>query len=242
MAEPAFRIKKDPKKCSAVARQFVESLRRAQMIRIFRARQQQGEPLLPEDGIGQAALRILLALGLTGPEALRRAPWCASDLQSIIDDVGRAPPRLDGVSIGNAIELSLEERERAKAWHVDCFDKTPAQRAELHRWKKREQKRKEREMDAARTKRLSANGDLSERVESLFDATDDKWRSLSELAAEIGGGEAWLRYDGKCPLGKEALRKALKRAADQLKDQGRIEDKFERALRVRIRLVRRPPD
>jgi hypothetical protein len=110
-----------------------------------------------------------------------------------------------------------------------CNDNAEQAKLNEHRrMQKRDQKRKERERQAARKQRIAANSDLSLREESLFDATDSRWRPLAELAKEIGNGDSWRATGARRrPLTGSSLRQAIKRAADRLQKQGSIESKIE---------------
>jgi hypothetical protein len=86
--------------------------RGAQIIRVFRLRRQSDAPVIQSGEID--GLRVLLSLGLTGSDALKLAPWCASDRHR--DDVQRAPPQRVPNSMSNTIKLSFRSVASVPAW------------------------------------------------------------------------------------------------------------------------------
>ena len=90
--------------------------RRPQLVRLFEYRGG-----LHDDGDGRANLRLLLELGLTGPDATTMAPWLApGELQTTIDDINRWPPQCRTAdALGNRVELTFEEKIWVPASGVD---------------------------------------------------------------------------------------------------------------------------
>jgi hypothetical protein len=144
------------------------------------------------------------------------------------------PMQWNRQDLGNQLEVTFDQWKmlHLRTIAVCDDDVEQAKLKDYRRMQKCEQKRNERARRAAREQRLAANGDLSLREESLFDATDSRWRSLAELAAEIGGGDAWRETGARRrPLTGNSLRQAIKRAADRLQKLQRIEDKTENGPR-----------
>jgi hypothetical protein len=168
-----------------------------------------------------ALLTALLACGMTGPEAHRRAPWIApDDLQHMIDDVD-AVPKQDWTAqrLGTLVKLTDEERERGKLWSLRpsgiewsvVQERVKARR----RGRDRERQRKKRE------RRKMAN-DLDVREESLFAALDNGWTPVSALVTKLAGGRAWRGPDGR-PITEPSLRRIVGRSLDRLFARGLIE-------------------
>jgi len=135
--------------------QRVKSIRRVQVLRLLHHRY--GE-ILPNDESGRAALQLLLELGLTGPEALRRAPWAqGNELDSLIDAAeNNWPAWAKGTSIPKMIAqrlaVTFEEKTTLALHHIGCIDASaPALEAD------RRNRRRRRARERAAAKRAARN-------------------------------------------------------------------------------------
>lgn len=191
---------------------------------------------LPDDRHGRNMLKAMLAVGITGPEATRRAPWIKpEELARIIGAVDAAPHGYwDGKRLGELVDLTDAEREAGKLWWLWPSDVDPrvivARVRERKRVRDRERARKKR--DARKMLK-----DLDVRSEALFAAVGPTWVTVSQLRF-LADGNAWKAPDGR-PLAEGALRVAIHRSVDRLVRQGLVETRLEPGRRGPVRKIRR---
>jgi hypothetical protein len=177
----------------------------------------------PTDRCDRALLTALLACGMTGPEALQRAPWIApNDLQHIIDDVDAVSKQhWTARRLGALVKLTDEERERGRLWSLRPCDIAWSVVQERVRERRR---RRDRERNRKRREIAKMAKDLDVREEALFVVITSRWMPVSELTAKMAGGRAWNAPDG-VPITGPSLLVLVHRSLDRLVASGLIESK-----------------
>jgi hypothetical protein len=131
-AEIARRYTRERRPFSQLER--ILSLRRSQLIRLFKYRDG-----LHDDEAGRADLRLLLDLGLSGPEAMMVAPWISpGELQHLIDDSNAHPQFWKPDALGNHVELTFEEKVALDIRNINCFDRPKRQVTAFYERRRRE--------------------------------------------------------------------------------------------------------
>jgi hypothetical protein len=234
-AEIARRYSRERRPSSQLER--ILSLRRSQIIRLFKYRDG-----LHDDEAGRADLRLLLDLGLSGPEAMMVAPWISpGELQHLIDDSNAHPRFWKPDALGNRVELTFEEKVVLDIRNINCFDRPKHQVTAFYKRRRREREaeRKRRRRAAAKKDRVPKVDDLSPRAGAIFKVLRGKgWMSTHATAAVVSALPAFesLTWDG--------MRQAIGRAVRELIDADVIEVKLPRmqgfgSLGYRSRLIRR---
>jgi hypothetical protein len=139
---------------------------------------------------------------------------------------------------GQALQVILEERLRLRLHTMMPIDRTPAQMraisADNKLWQDLVRKQKRRAAQRERKAALSNLGDLDVREEDLFAATDEQWRTISDLMRDIGGHAAWRGLTGG------SLRRVMNRAAVALVRKNMIKQRNEQGTKGQpVRLIRR---
>ena len=113
-------------------------------------------PATPEDRPRVLdALMALVAVGLTRPSALRRAPWLSPDeLERIVGAVdaeldAMLPDQVDGRWLGQKLAVTSELREKLKVWKLWPAGWTREQLEEHSRQRNVEKRREKRRQEAA---------------------------------------------------------------------------------------------
>lgn len=128
--------------------QRVKSIRRAQVLRLLHHRH---GAILPDDEGARDALQLLLELGLTGPDALRRAPWAQGDeLERLIDAADHNwPAWAKGIPerLAQRLAVTFEEKTTLALHHIGCID---ASAPALEEDRRNRRRRRARERAAAK--------------------------------------------------------------------------------------------
>jgi hypothetical protein len=161
------------------------------------------------------------------------------DNQRSAADAAAADPSLSGKKLGEALQVTLEEKLLLGLHNIEPIDRTREQmralKAELRRERDRRWRQKRRRTEQQREAALNTiTNDVDLREEDLFAATDKRWRGISDLMRDIGNHKAWGGLTG------DSLRRAMNRAATELVNKDMIEEKIEQDAKGKyVRLVRR---
>ena len=239
-------IAADRRKPSATARkppwhdetkpEMIERFRRRQLIDLLRDRNE-----LQDNELGRRNLVLLFQLGLTYLEAQSLAPWSHSEIDTLFVKADSSLNSWNAASLGNAIELTFEEKIRLNIRNIECFDKPRhlVQAFYLDRRRKRDAERKRRYRAQERQRREEGIDRLSRRAVAVLDVSDYQiWRSTQEITSRLAQNRVFAN------LGGSAMRQALSRAFRELLTAGLIEERFDRLYEANTlgyvtRLVRR---
>jgi hypothetical protein len=159
------------------------SLWRNQLIRLLDRRGG-----LHDDDAGRADLRVLLELRLSGPKAVKVAPWISPpELHRLIDDVDALPHYWKAGELADRFEITFEEKidPDLDIRNIPCFDR-PKQEVDAFY----EQRRRERGTERKRLHRAIEK----KKPKASIQTHDD-------LSLRTGAVLAWLRANGgSCSL------------------------------------------
>jgi hypothetical protein len=193
---------------------------------------------LPDNIHGYYLLKALVITGATESEVYAWAPWLTpQQLRTLLTELNAVPLSYwTPERLGTLVELLDSERELLKLWLLRPCDIewyiVQARSRTRAKVRNRKQMRERRKLPTmAKT--------LDVRTEAVLALLDNKWRSASQLAANIEGGSAWCKSDGQ-PLAGASLRVTLHRALDELLACSLIESRTERDRQGQpLRRVRR---
>jgi hypothetical protein len=155
----------------------LKSVCRAQVKRLLRHRH---GCILPNDHEGRAGLQVLLELALTGPEALRLAPWCVQELERLISLADRnAEARI--ATIADRLEVDSTEFKELALWNLGRpFGMSPEELVAFRKGRRRERNRDR--MRRERAKQAAARSSAAPAAQQTSNSPADVAQDLSDRA------------------------------------------------------------
>jgi hypothetical protein len=198
--------------------ELILQIRRSQLIHLFHHRGQ-----LRDDDIGRDNLRLLLELGLTGPDAYKVAPWISvADLSRLIDEVDRFPQFWTADGLGSRVELTFKEKLELDIRNIGCFDK-PKHEVDAFYRKRRRERDAERKRQKRRAGKKKNKAKVSARAKAVLEILNtEEWMSTGEIADRVSTVPVFAN------LNWEGMRQAIGRAVNELKKATLAQDQMER--------------
>jgi hypothetical protein len=182
--------------------------------------------VVTNDTLGLDRLRALLdTIAIQGNSRKLRnimigwAPFLGEEAcDRLFDQCMNARRKWSSVELGTLFDLTEHERSAIGAWNIRPAGYTDDDMKRLRRETKarsscRIRRRKAKEAHA-KSKAAADDISLTERQKSIYMQTADAWRSTTEIGAALA---SWPEYK---PLARDALRKAVLRACNELIGQG----------------------
>ena len=128
--------------------------------------------------------------------------------------------RWTSTALGQRVALTFDVKIRLGIKTIACIDRSKRMVEEYYLRQRRERDRRR----AARRRLMNKAEKLSPRAQRLFALLDDGWQDTAALIGRFAGRrEGTLKYD--------TLRRAVMRAANELCDQGKAEQRSEKPQR-----------
>ncbi len=182
--------------------------------------------IVTNDALGRDRLRALLdTIAIQGNVRKLQniisgwAPFLSEEAATrLADRCMTAARRWSSTELGILFDLTEEERAAISVWNIRPAGYTDADMERLRRETKAKSSRRSRRRKAkdalAKSKAAADDDSLTDRQKHVYMQATDTWCSTTELAAALA---SWAEYK---PLARDALRKAVLRACNDLTDMG----------------------
>jgi hypothetical protein len=164
-------------------------------------------------------LKVFRARGLTEPQIDAQLAFLGPKVWGTTDE------------LGNAIQLSFEEKVTLVTKTIRAFDASPAEVSAYHREQRRPmrnlRRRVKRQIEKARRAQIPVT---NHREQAVFCCLRNDWRSAPEIAREVARANAFRDKDDR-PIAAGSLRKAMHRILDAALARGMIEERFKKGAR-----------